>query len=152
MYRLVISDGRSKKYLWPRDEWQTASDRDSMRKACPYTNADESGHGQEQARTPDTGMKLDSGKAPWHLVPYDALEDVVAVLNYGATKYSPRNWENGMAWSRVFAATMRHLTAWWSGEDNDKETGLSHLAHAACCIMFLLAYNKRRTGTNDRPS
>lgn len=96
------------------------------------------------------GRKDDSGKPPWDLLPYDALDDVVAVLMYGATKYAPRNWEAGMRWGRLFAAAMRHMRAWWGGEDSDPETGLPHLAHAACCILFLLAYMKRKAGIDDR--
>jgi hypothetical protein len=76
---------------------------------------------------------------------------VLAVLEFGAAKYGPRNWEKGMAWHRPYSAAMRHLWAWWMGEDRDQETGLSHLAHALCCIMFLMAYVKRGGGTDDRP-
>jgi hypothetical protein len=56
-----------------------------------------------------------------------------------------------MAWHRPFSAAMRHLWAWWKGEQADPETGLPHLAHAACCLMFLMAYEKRRIGEDDRP-
>jgi hypothetical protein len=79
------------------------------------------------------------------------MEEVLKVLSYGANKYSERNWEKGMDWSRAFSAMMRHMWAWWAGEDHDGETGLSHLAHAACCVLFLLAYSKRFDGYDDRP-
>lgn len=61
-----------------------------------------------------------------------------------------RNWEQGMSWGRVFAALMRHMWAWWRGEDKDPETGESHLWHAGCCIAFLIAYEARGVGTDDR--
>lgn len=61
-----------------------------------------------------------------------------------------RNWEAGMDWSRVFSALQRHTWAWWGGEDKDPETGFSHLEHAACCIMFLNAYEQRGIGKDDR--
>ena len=94
--------------------------------------------------TADTGddMKKDDGKLPWHLLPSEALEDVVRVLEFGAKKYEPRGWERGMEWSRLFSAAMRHLWKWFRGEGVDPETGLSHLAHAACCVLFLLSYEK----------
>lgn len=98
------------------------------------------------------GHKEDTGKLGWHLVPGDAVEEIVRVLDFGAGKYAPRNWEMGMAWSRPFAALMRHMWAWWRGQENDPETGLSHLAHAGCCILFLIAYSKRKAGTDDRPN
>lgn len=57
----------------------------------------------------------------------------------GAQKYSANNWkilENARA--RYFAAAMRHMWASWRGEKLDPESGISHWAHAICCLMFLL--------------
>jgi hypothetical protein len=96
------------------------------------------------------GRKDDSDKLPWDLLPGDAVEEIVKVLDFGAKKYAPHNWSKGMAWSRPFAALMRHMWAWWGGQDKDPETGLSHLSHAGCCVLFLLAYEKRKVGTDDR--
>lgn len=98
------------------------------------------------------GRKDDQNKAPWHLAPWDAFGAIVKVLAFGADKYAPRNWESGMAWSRPFSALQRHMTAWWEGEGEDPETGYSHLWHAGCCIVFLIAFEMRRVGTDDRPS
>jgi hypothetical protein len=97
------------------------------------------------------GVKYDQGKLPYHLLPPDAVEEVLKVLDYGAKKYRERNWEAGMKWSRCFSALMRHMWAYWKGEDLDKETGISHLAHAGCCILFLLSYHLRKVGEDDRP-
>ena len=47
---------------------------------------------------------------------------------------------------------MRHMWAWWRGETADPETGASHLHHAACCLAFLIAYEERKAGTDDRPA
>lgn len=101
---------------------------------------------------PNVGRKDDSGKLPWDLVPYDAIEAGVEVLQFGAKKYAPRNWEKGIIYSRLFSALLRHLFAWWRGENKDLETGLSHLAHAWCCLNFMLAFERRgRTDLDDRP-
>lgn len=97
------------------------------------------------------GVKHDTGKDPWDLLPWDAVRAVVGVLSFGARKYGARNWEQGMAYSRLYAATLRHLTAWWEGEKADLETGYSHLAHAATCLLFLIAYEIRGIGHDDRP-
>jgi hypothetical protein len=97
------------------------------------------------------GLKFDDGKDPWHLAPWDAFRAIIKVLRYGATKYDARNWEKGMAWSRCYSGLMRHMTAWWEGEDCDAETGFSHLWHAGCCIAFLIAYEMRGIGEDDRP-
>ena len=73
------------------------------------------------------------------------------ILTFGAKKYDDRNWENGLHWSRVFGAVMRHMWAWWGGEDKDPESGMSHLWHAACGLTFLVAYEARGSGEDDRP-
>lgn len=96
------------------------------------------------------GRKDDTGKVPYELLAPEFLEGVSRVLAFGASKYSPRNWELGMSWGRVFGALMRHMWAWWRGESKDVETGLSHLLHASCCAMFLVAYEARSIGTDDR--
>lgn len=103
--------------------------------------------------TAPAGVKHDQGKAPWHLLPWDAVRQVVLVLAFGARKYAERNWEAGIAHSRTYAATIRHLTAWFQdGETADPETGLHPLAHAACEVLFALAFSLRGTaGVDDRP-
>ncbi len=99
------------------------------------------------------GKKNDDGKAPWHLAPWDAFLEIVWILAFGAKKYAERNWEEGIVFSRLYSALQRHLTAWWQdGEDNDPETGKSHLAHAGCCLVFMLAFVVRgRTDLDNRP-
>lgn len=94
-------------------------------------------------------IKFDDGKLPWTLVPWDAMMQVVAVLAHGADTYSARNWETGMTYSRLYAAADRHLRAAFCGQDHDigpKGSGLLHLAHAAACVLFLLAYQVRGIG------
>jgi hypothetical protein len=99
----------------------------------------------------DDGRKDDSGKDPWHLLPFDAIRAAVKVPAFSVGRYGARNWERGMAWSRCYAALLRHLTAWWEGERSDPDTGYSHLWHALCCCMFLTAFEIRGIGTDDRP-
>ena len=97
------------------------------------------------------GYKLDKDKARWDLLPSDALEQVAEVMRYGARKYEERNWERGMEWHRPFRALLNHSWAWWRGEDLDSESGLNHMAHAACNALFLLAYALRSgVGVDDR--
>ena len=85
------------------------------------------------------GRKFDTGKLQYGLLPPEALRQVVEVLTYGATKYAPDNWRYvPEAKRRYFDAAQRHIWEWKAGEANDSETGASHLAHAICCLMFLL--------------
>ena len=115
--------------------------------------------GHQDADAPDVdeevevneGRKDDLGKTRFELLPSDALEEIAKVLTHGAKKYADRNWERGINWSRCFGACMRHLWSWWRGHDLDAETGLSHLAHAGCCVLFMLAYQLRgMTDFDDR--
>lgn len=97
------------------------------------------------------GVKFDQDKPRPELIAPEFIESLSLVLTYGAKKYADRNWEKGMNWSRPFGALMRHMWAWWRGEDKDPETGFSHLAHAACCLMFLITYETRKPTFDDRP-
>lgn len=100
--------------------------------------------------TNNTGVKFDQGKPEFDYLPDDALAAINQVLVFGANKYAARNWENGMKWRRPFNACLRHLWAWARREPCDPETGLSHLAHAGCCILFLIAYEIRGVGEDNR--
>ena len=85
------------------------------------------------------GRKTDAGKPRMSLLPWRAVGQIVQVLEFGAAKYEPNNWKHVQnARQRYFDAAMRHLLAWWDGERLDAESGLPHLAHAGCCILFLL--------------
>lgn len=96
------------------------------------------------------GRKFDEGKVRIELFPPEALVAISDILTFGAQKYGDHNWAAGMKWSRVFGALMRHMWAWWAGEKADAETGKSHLWHAGCCIIFLIAYEMRGSGEDDR--
>lgn len=110
----------------------------------------------EQLRPEDDinkgGVKYDDGKIRLELLPPELVFGVSSVLTHGAKKYADRNWELGMDWSRPFAGALRHLWKWWSGEHLDADSGLPHLHHAATNIAFLIAYEERDTGTDDRPN
>ncbi len=95
-------------------------------------------------------LKFDGDKPPMVLLPFDALEEVAKVLAFGAEKYEAHNWRKGFEWSRLYSAVFRHLSSHLQGEDTDPETGLSHLAHAACGVLFLVAHEKNGLGTDDR--
>lgn len=94
---------------------------------------------------------LESATKPrLELVPWAAVTEIAEVLTFGAEKYDANNWCRGARWGRYFAALCRHIFAWWSGEEKDPETGKSHLAHAGCCLFFLMEYQRNTWGTDDR--
>jgi len=90
------------------------------------------------------GRKYDTGKPDYTLLPWDAVEEIVKVLDFGARKYARDNWKHvDGAETRYLAAALRHITAHARGEKDDPETGISHLAHAGCCLLFLLSLEKK---------
>lgn len=96
------------------------------------------------------GRKYDTGKPDYTLLPWNAVEEVVRVLDFGARKYARDNWKYVQdANTRYLAAAFRHLAAHAQGELVDKETGISHLAHASCCVLFLLSMEKSNGHTDD---
>ncbi len=95
-----------------------------------------------QAAKPVDGRKDDGGKDNWALVPWRALAAVVRVLTFGGNKYGNDNWQRvSNPRERYFAAAMRHLYAWRMGDQFDQDSEEPHLAHAACCLLFLLSFD-----------
>jgi hypothetical protein len=90
---------------------------------------------------PMAGIKHDHMKRDFTLLPWDSVEEIVKVLEFGAAKYARDNWKNVEA-DRYVKAAFRHLVAYSQGEQNDKESGMPHLAHLGCCVLFLLSLEK----------
>ena len=91
-----------------------------------------------------TGLKYDSGKLRYSLVPPIAMRALAEVLTFGALKYAPNNWQlvdNGK--ERYLDALYRHLEAYRSGELVDPESNLPHLSHAITNIAFLLHFESK---------
>ncbi len=91
----------------------------------------------------EDGLKHDNGKHRWDLLPIAPIEAIIRVLEHGAVKYGIDNWRDLKSQeTRIYAAALRHLTAWKKGEKIDPESGLSHLAHAACNLVFMLEFKE----------
>ncbi len=90
------------------------------------------------------GVKYDADKDDWSLLPLGPTRQVIKVLMYGLIKYARDNWQKVPdPERRYYNAAMRHLTSWHEGESLDPESGLPHLAHAACCLLFLRWFETR---------
>lgn len=90
-----------------------------------------------QTDVSDSALRYNGGKLRWSLVDFDALEDMVKVLDFGAKKYADNNWKKGLKTTEIFESMMRHITAYMRGEDIDPESGLPHTGHILCNAMFL---------------
>ena len=99
---------------------------------------------------PEVAVKHDEAKTDWSLVPFEALEGMADVLTFGAKKYDSWNWTSGggFHYLRVVRSCLRHIFAFMRGEDNDPESGLSHISHAQCNLLFLAFYLRNRDKYN----
>ena len=92
--------------------------------------------------------KYDKGKLRYDLLPPEILKELVQVLTFGAEKYTEGGWkEVPDAKKRYTSALFRHIEAWREGETIDKESGIHHLSHAMCNLVFLRYFEK---GKNDQ--
>jgi hypothetical protein len=89
------------------------------------------------------GVKKDSDKLRYDLIPPEGMEELARVYTIGARKYADRNWELGIKYGRVFGALLRHAFAWARGESLDPVDGQHHLASVAWCALALITYEKR---------
>jgi len=96
------------------------------------------------------GMKHDDGKLPMHLLDRTALISMAAVLQHGQLKYGAENWRDGIEYTRLISAAMRHLHALNDCQDVDPESGQLHAAHAMCSLMFLIWMMYYRSDLDDR--
>lgn len=83
-------------------------------------------------------VKHDQDKPDYSLLTRGMLEPMVRALMFGEKKYSRFNYKTGFKNTRLTAAALRHIMAYQDGEDNDPESGISHLAHAMVALGMLL--------------
>ena len=97
-----------------------------------------------------TGLKYDTGKLQYSLIPTETTQALAEVLTFGASKYAPNNWqlvENGE--QRYLDALYRHLEAHRSGELTDPESGFLHMSHVLTNAAFLHYLTKHKEQPHD---
>jgi len=98
----------------------------------------------------ESGVKTDNNKPSMSLIDPDFLVGLAKVLDFGKEKYAAHNWRGGIKFSRLISAAYRHLGEINRGEDLDSESGLLHVYHLACCVMFLSWMMDNRNDLDDR--
>lgn len=132
----------------------------------PLSMSTLSSHGAAKSVGARTGYVLTTAMFPGESEDASALPVTSASVGLktpsGGPKHAPtcpantivrsgrHNWRKGFTWGRLSGAALRHLFAWIGGEDKDPESGLSHLAHAGCCVLFALTHELQGLGTDDR--
>ena len=99
-----------------------------------------------------TEVKQDTGKLRYDLLPFDAVDEVVKILNYGIKKYPnpEENWRDNSKpedIKRYKAAMLRHMSELQQGRTHDIESGLHHMAHIGCNSLFIIALLKQTAAT-----
>lgn len=100
--------------------------------------------------TINKAIKHDKGKAKLSLLPYDALAEVSKAMDFGASKYGKHNYKQGMEYSRLIDAALRHLNQYAAGIDLDDESNLNHLSHCVSNLLMLLWMVKNKPEMDDR--
>lgn len=94
---------------------------------------------------PDDNPKTQYGekKLKMSSTPVMPLQEMGKVFELGAKKYGRYNWRlHAVSATVYYDAALRHLMAWFEGEDTDPESGVSHLAHVMACMAILMDAQK----------
>ena len=121
----------------------------TMYKTCSKTC--EKAFAKNRLTNNKVGLKFDTGKLRYSLIPPVATEALAEILTYGAEKYAPNNWQLvSNPEERYTDALLRHLESYRAGEKIDPESGFSHLKHAITNIAFLLHFEKIKGQYEDK--
>lgn len=102
----------------------------------------------------DTNPKDGVGtrKLPYSCLPWRALTGAALAMFEGALKYRRHNYRvAGVRASVYFDAALRHLGAWWEGEDIDPDSGLCHIDKAIASLLVLRDGMLEGNWRDDRP-
>lgn len=116
------------------DYCSKCDDEDPMEEFGPPLAANDDSYPDDNPKT-----RFGLEKIPLHLVPPSAIHALANAFADGAQKYGPFNWrEKKISATVYYAAALRHLTAWYDGEENARDSGKSHLDHALACIAMII--------------
>lgn len=91
-------------------------------------------------------------KAALSTVPMNVIAEIGVGMMEGAAKYGRHNYRAvGVRSSVYFDATMRHLIAYWEGEDIDPDSGMSHIAKALTSLAVWRDAQMQDMCEDDRP-
>lgn len=90
-------------------------------------------------------------KAPVSVIPACVIAELGVAMLEGSCKYGRFNFRAiGVRASVYYDATLRHLFAWWEGEDIDAESELSHITKAIASLVVLRDSMIQGNCTDDR--
>jgi Domain of unknown function (DUF5664) len=108
---------------------------------------------EEKLKEHQGSVKKDDTKYDPTMLTIEMVELVSRVRMFGAKKYARNNFKiTGFKYTRSLAAALRHIYAFLNGEDNDPESGLSHLGHAVCSLEHCIYDTINHPSNDDRKS
>lgn len=97
-------------------------------------------------------MAIGVAKVPISCVPTQVIQEIGIGMMEGGLKYGRHNYRfAGCRASVYYDATMRHLMAWWEGQDVDPDSGLSHISKAIASLAVLRDCQISGNAIDDRP-
>ena len=111
--------------------------------------AHKAAEGTKQSNPKDA---LGTAKVPFSTVPANVLAEVAVAMAEGARKYGRHNYRVvGVRSSVYYDAALRHLVAWWEGEDVDPDSGVPHVVKAITTLFVLRDAMLNQNAEDDRP-
>jgi hypothetical protein len=98
----------------------------------------------------DLALRYNTGKPKLSMIPFRPLKELAKVYEMGVKKYGRDNWRKGLPWTGMADSCLRHLGSWLEGENDDAESGLNHLLHAAWNLITLVEYSFTHPELDDR--
>jgi hypothetical protein len=91
-------------------------------------------------------------KASMSAIPAPVLLELGIAMQEGAAKYGRHNFRSSAIMASVYYdACMRHMMAWWEGENIDPPSGLSHITKAIATLVVLRDAMMQDQFRDDRP-
>lgn len=108
-----------------------------------------------ESTIPDTTNPKDvrgEAKVSITKLPSVALLHAARAMMDGAEKYGPYNWRDKRVRAHIYVdAALRHLLAWFEGEERASDSQVHHLGHVMACCAILLDAQATGNLVDDRP-
>lgn len=93
-----------------------------------------------------------TAKVPFSTISAPVLGELGLAMLEGARKYGRHNFRHsGVRASVYYDAALRHLAAFWEGQNIDPDSGLPHVVKAIACCVVLRDSQIQGNWVDDRP-